>query len=306
MPSKQVVVVNRFSTSRAATSGFDYFYVDLKDWGGSVPGHTLRVGKHKIDIGQETWTDNPIENSLVSNAVSHISGYDEGINFRGPLTKSKLAPTYSIELLNGNKGVVGANSDLAWGLKLGVPVKQQLYFSGSIFRTGDLVKKDGSLDQPDFNIAEVFDAPAGANNWNRELWEVDVRYGYGKEGIKSCVGSTPDQRWQLAAALGRFQDDASGAADRNGDYWFVEGLYNLTARAYIAGRYSAISLDNGVLAKLGGSPVAVNEYRRFSIGMGWRLGLLTHLKAEYTRNNTSGGTSDPKLNQFALGLATKF
>jgi hypothetical protein len=168
------------------------------------------------------------------------------------------------------------------------------------------VKKDGSLDQPDFNIAEVFDAPAGANNWNRELWEVDVRYGYGKEGIKSCVGSTPDQRWQLAAALGRFQDDASGAADRNGDYWFVEGLYNLTARAYIAGRYSAISLDNGVLAKLGGSPVAVNEYRRFSIGMGWRLGLLTHLKAEYTRNNTSGGTSDPKLNQFALGLATKF
>ncbi len=305
-PSKDVTIVNRFSNNRAGSNGFDYFYLDLKDWGGGAPGHTLRVGKFKIDVGQETWSDNPVESILITNAVSHISGYDEGINLRGPLDSGPLPATYSVALMNGNKGVTASDSGLAWSAKLGLPATPQMYFSASYLRTGNLVKSDGTLDQSDFNIAEVVDGPAGATGWKRSLWEVDARYGCGKEGIKSVVGAAPDTPWQLGATYGRFTDDATGVADRKGDYWFVEGLHNLTPRTYLASRYSDISLDNGALAKLGGSPVAVNRYHRFAIGAGYRLTPMTHVKAEYTRNDTSGGASEPDLDQLAVGVATKF
>jgi hypothetical protein len=305
-PSKDVTIVNRFSNSRAASGGFDYFYLDLNNWGGRLPGHVLRVGKFKIDVGQETWTDNPVESILITNAVSHISGYDEGINFRGPLGRGPLPATYSLALMNGSKGFSPSDSGLAWAAKLGLPVKPQLHFSASYFRTGNLVKNDGSLDQPDFNIAEVFDAPSGATGWKRSLWELDARYGYGKEGVKSVVGAAPDVPWQAGATYGQFSDDATGAPDRKGTYWFAEALYNLTPRTYLASRYSQVSLDDGALAKLGGSPIAVNDYHRLSLGIGHRLTPMTHLKLEFTRNNADGGASEPDLDQFAVGIATKF
>ncbi len=305
-PSKDITIVNRFSNSRAASGGFDYFYMDLNNWGGHLPGHVLRVGKFKIDVGQETWTDNPVESILITNAVSHISGYDEGINLRGPLGRGSLPATYSLAVMNGNKNFSASDSGLAWSAKLGLPVNPQLYFSASYLRTGDLVKPGGALDQPDFNIAEVFDAPSGATSWRRSLWEVDARYGYGKQGINSVVGSPSDTRWQAGATYGRFSDDAVGAPNHDGKYWFAEGLYNLTSRFYLASRYSRISLDNGAVAKLGGSSVAVNDYQRLSFGAGYRLTPMTHLKLEFTRNQTSGGASEPDLNQIAVGVATKF
>lgn len=305
-PSPYLTIVNRFSANRAATGGFDYFYIDLKDWAGAWRGHTLRIGKHKLDIGQETWTDNPVESILITNAASHVSGYDEGLNLRGPLFTGSHPWTYSVELVNGNQGFVTAPAELTWGAKVGGLVTDKLYVSLSYLRTGNLVKRDGTLDKPDFNIAEVFDPPAGATGWRRSLWEIDLRYGYGKEGIQPTVGSEAGEPWQLALAYGRFNDDAEGASDRRGSYGFVEALFNLTPRAYLALRFSQIALDDGATAKLAASPVAVNRYRRYSLGLGYRLSRLTHLKTEYTVNDTSGGATDPDLNQFAVGVATKF
>ena len=302
-PSKDVTIVNRFSNNRAGSNGFDYFYADLNNYLGVAPGHTLRIGKFKMDVGQETWIDNPVENIMITNSVSHISGYDEGVNFRGPLGKGAL---YSVALMNGSKGVVAADSGVAWSAKVGVPVTPQTFLSASYLRTGDLVTPAGKVDQPDFNIGEVFDAPAGATSWRRSLWELDARYGYGKEGIASTVGSPPPTRWQGGATYGQFADDATGASDRKGSYWFVEGLYNVTPKTYLVSRFSTISLDGDVAAKLGGSPVAVNSYDRLSVGVGYRLTDMTHVKAEYSRNTTSGGASSPNLDQVAIGLATKF
>lgn len=305
-PSPYVTVVNRFHNSRAASGGFDYFYVDIKDWGGAWKGHTLRIGKHKLDIGQETWTDNPVESVLITNAVSHVSGYDEGINLRGPLATGARPWTYSVELVHGNQGFGAPPAELAWGAKIGGLVSGQLYVSMSYLRTGNLVKRDGTVDKTDFNIAEVLDAPSGATGWRRSLWEVDLRYGYGKEGIKSAVGTQLDLPWQFAVAYGSFTDDAQGAPDRKGRYGFAEALFRMTPRAYLALRYSEISLQDGVLAKLGGCPVPVNRYRRLSVGLGYQLSQLASLKTEYTFNDTSGGATDPKLDQFAVGVATKF
>jgi len=302
-PSRDITIVNRFSNNRAGTNGFDYFYVDLSNYLGRFPGHTLRVGKFKIDVGQETWMDNPVENTLITNSVSHISGYDEGLNLRGPLGSRAI---YSVGVMNGSKGVSPADSGPAWSAKVGGALNTQTFVSASYLRTGSLVKPGGGVDQPDFNIGEVFDAPSGATDWRRSLWEVDARYGYGREGTASTVGAPRATRWQGGATYGQFADDATDAADRNGKYWFVEGLYNITPKTYVASRFSTISLDEGVTAKLGGSPVAVNSYDRLSLGLGYRLTDMTHLKLEYTHNTTSGGASRPDLNQFAVGVATKF
>ncbi|MGQ9738482.1 MAG: hypothetical protein ACUVRT_11330 [Armatimonadota bacterium] len=115
-----------------------------------------------------------------------------------------------------------------------------------------------------------------------------------------------DLPWQFAIAYGGFTDDAQGAPDRKGRYGFAEALFRMTPRAYLALRYSEISLQDGVLAKLGGCPVPVNRYRRLSVGLGYQLSLLALLKTEYTFNDTSGGATDPELDQFAVGVATKF
>lgn len=305
-PSPHVLLVNRFSASRSGASNMDYLYIDLMDWGGIWRGHTLRIGKHKLDIGQETWTDNPIENIVITNAVSHVSGLDEGLNLRGPLSTGSRPWTYSIELVNGSQDFSAAPSQWAWGVKIGGLLTHKIHLSASYMRTGNLVRRDGTLDKPDLNIAEVFDPPAGATGWRRSFWEVDLRYGYGKEGVKPIVGSEADEPWQMALAYGRFEDDAEGATDRKGSFGFVEALCNLTSRVYLGLRFSQIALDDGAVAKLGGSPVEVNEYRRYSFGLGYRLSRLTHLKTEYTLSETRGGTTKPDLNQFAIGIGTRF
>ena len=305
-PSPHMILVHRFCMSCSGASIMDYLYLDLIDWGGIWRGHTLRIGRHKMDIGQETWTDNPLESAVITNAVSHISGIDEGVNLRGPLSSGSRPWTYSVELVNGSQGLSAAPAQWTWGVKVGGLVTDKIHLSASYMRTGNLVKRDGTLDKPDLNIAEVFDPPAGATGWRRSFWELDLRYGYGKEGVKPVVGCEADEPWQLAFAYGRFEDDAEGAPDRKGRFGYVEALWNPTRRVYLALRFSQIALDDDAVARLGGSPVEVNEYRRYSFGVGYRLSRLTHLKTEYTLNETRGSTSKPRLNQFALGIGTRF
>jgi hypothetical protein len=144
--------------------------------------------------------------------------------------------------------------DITIGAKVGGLVSDRLYLAISAIRTGNLVKRDGTLDKPDLNIAEVFDPPAGAMGWRRSIWEIDLRYNYGKEGIKSIVGSQPDVPWQAAVAFGRLVADADGAPDRKGSFGFAEVLLNLSPRTYLGLRYSQMNLEDGATAKLGGKP----------------------------------------------------
>ncbi|MDO8587320.1 MAG: hypothetical protein Q7T82_09795 [Armatimonadota bacterium] len=299
-PTKNITVVNRFSTTGAKTDGFDYFYADFA--GVLSPTSIIRVGQRKIDTGQETWVDNPIENMLVTNSVSHVSGYGTGIALLGRFQDVKTSPLYEIGFVNGPKGLmVRPTNALPINIKLGAPLPGNIFASASYFRSGDI----GAADKSAISVAEIADYPA-ATEWNRSLWEVDLRYNYGASGIRSLVPTGDLPPVMLGATYGGFNDDAVGAADRDGQFWFVEGLFRLNSRTYAAARYSSVDLDDGVLAKLGKSPVSVNSYRRTSIGLGYALTDLTHVKAEYAFNRTSGGASDPDLNQLAIGVASKF
>jgi hypothetical protein len=75
---------------------------------------------------------------------------------------------------------------------------------------------------------------------------------------------------------------------------------------YAAARYSVVDLDSGVFDKLAGSPTAVNSYARTSVGLGYALTENTQLKVEYSFNDTDGPGAQPKLDQWAIGAASKF
>jgi hypothetical protein len=294
-PSANVTIVNRLSTTGAKSADFDYFYLDY-----ALPKTTLRVGQRKVDVGQETWVDNPVENMLVTNAVSHVSGYATGIALVGKLGGS--AP-YEIGFVNGARGVMARpTSGLPINMKIGTPLGGNLFASVSYFNSGKITASDRSA----ISIAEIADAPAGSTDWKRSLWELDLRYNYGGNGIRPLIPTGDLPRVTLGATYGAFGDNAVGAPDRDGKYWFVESLYRVNNRLYAAARYSAVDLDDSIFAALGKSPVAVNSYRRTSIGLGYRLTNLTHVKTEYSFNSTSGGSPKPSLNQWAIGLASKF
>ncbi|MCX6344274.1 MAG: hypothetical protein NT018_04280 [Armatimonadetes bacterium] len=299
-PAKNITIVNRLNTTGAKSVDFDYFYADFAQVGG--PSNTLRLGQRKIDVGQETWADNPIDNMLITNSVSHVSGYGTGLatlgRFKGP-----DSPMYEVGFVNGPKGVmVRPSAGLPFNWKLGVPLPNNLFASASYFSTGTL----GAADSSAITVAEVSTAPTGATSWSRNLWELDVRYNYGQSGIRSMIPTGTLPPLMLGATYGRFLDDATGVSSRSGNFWFTEALVRLNPKLYAATRYSVTDLSGSSTAKLGKSPVAVNSYKRTSIGLDYVLTELTQVKIEYTINDTSGGASDPNLNQFGVGVATKF
>lgn len=300
-PSKNITIVNRLSTSGAKAADFDYFYLDYA--GALSPTSIIRVGQRKIDVGQETFVDNPIENMLITNSISHVSGYGTGVALLGKINNKGNSPLYEVGFVNGPKGVMTRPSTgLPVNAKIGAPITNNLFASASYFKSGKLRGTDNSA----ISVAELSSAPSGAVQWDRKLWEVDLRYNYGPSGIRSLIPAGKLPPVMVGATYGSFSDSATGASDRDGKYWFVEGLARLSDKLYSAVRYSVTDLDDGVLGKLGKSPEAVNSYKRTSIGLGYALTDLTQLKTEYTINNTNGGASDPSLNQWAIGVASKF
>lgn len=299
-PSDRITIVNRLSSTGARSAEFDYFYLDYARLTGAA---TLRVGQRKIDVGQETWTDNPVENMLISNSVPHVSGYGTGVAVLGRLGTQPNAPLFEAGFVNGPRGVMSRpTSGLPLNLKIGVSLTDRIFSSASYFDSGRL----RGTDNTSVSVAEIAGPPSGATEWTRRIWEVDLRYNYGSTGMRSVVpyGSMPGL--MLAAAYGQFDDNAVGIEDRRGTFWYLEGLRSLSPRLYAAARYSTVRLDNGITARLARSPVPVNEYNRTSLGLGYKLTDLTVLKAEYSINNTFGSTEDPSLDQWAVGIASKF
>ncbi len=319
-PNKDLTVVTRLNGNFAGMSGananlsFDYFYVDVNNWAGLLPGQTIRVGKWLTDFGEEAYTNNPEESIILTNSVANAYGTDGQIDFRGNLSRVEGTPLrYSVSFLNNSSNVQTAQHSMATDLKIGISPIKHLYISVSGLDSGVI---EGTGATSAVKIAGLNVNPAGATSttpWQRQAVECDVRYNYGADGDKPDVPdlSDPLPRFQLAAAAGAFGDHvfADNVQSRKGQYWYAEGLVNVTQKLYVACRDSGAKLGDGELAQLADSntsPVAVNQYDRLGIGVGYRLSKLTHLKAEYTINKTYDGVTSPKLNQFAVGVVSKF
>ena len=110
-------------------------------------------------------------------------------------------------------------------LEVGSNVVRRLYLSGTYYNTGDLVLPNSTVAASD-KIANLhcpgrrdeLDAPPVGSGCPLELRPHRRR---------SVVGTQPFAPFQVGAAYGQFDDDFTGAANRDGTYWYIEGLYNI-------------------------------------------------------------------------------
>jgi len=311
-PLERFSVVTRLSFGGADSTKFDYFY---GQYNGIIPGDRksrVRLGKIKVDFGEEIITDNAVDNNvgLISNSASIVGGYDEGIELYGNFIPDVFG--YTLSLTNGKDSTgIDDNTNKAIAAKIFVQPIPQLYFSGSYYTADRSVTGAPLAGAIDFKIAGMSGAPSGvgADGWNRSVWEVDVKSRFFQEDKKTEIA-------RLAAAYGQFADElknAPGTTDREGTYYFLEGMYNFTPKFFVGARYSVVSLDDKYADTMNGIKL-VNEYQRTSVGIGYRLNKLVTLKAEYDWNNTTRmtgtitGIKDKSLsdNLLVVGLAAAF
>lgn len=319
-PDKINTITMRMSLNNATFNNLDYFYLDSKDF---LPflketPFTLesRIGRFKLDYGEETWSNNIVESAVISNSAANVAGNDEGVQLSGKIKVTEKMPVkWSTSITNGNSGTgIDNENSKAFNGKIAVNPLDDLYLSASYYHSDDL--ENGSSE---FSIAGISTAPTNATNWTREMWEVDARYDFKKGKKPLDPPAYTDSVAYIKGAFGQFWDDAeiSGVSpvlmqlpvqDRDGNYGFVEGLYNINSKLFTAYRYSVIDLDKGQRASLNG--VNSNRHQRHSLGLGWRWSDKTILKAEYTWNKESdvsvAATAGKKNNQVSAAIVSSF
>jgi hypothetical protein len=304
-PDKFNTIVMRLNLNNATFNNLDYFYLDSKDFLPFLKDKPFtlnsRLGRFKMDIGEETWSNNSVDSVLPSNSAANVGGNDEGWQLSGKIGK-KNPLNWSAGIFNGNSGTgadngeaKGAVSKISW-----TPIKP-LYVSASYAATNRLKTADSEI-----SIAGSTSRPTGATNWDRSLWEVDARYDFKKGTKKLDPPAFSDSKAYVKLAYGEFKDDTSDVTDRKGDYGFVEGAYNFTPKLYGALRYSMIDLNGLTTASL--NSVTANEYQRYSIGGGYRFSENTIFKVSYDINEEKCSTDNdaPDNNLISAIVASQF
>jgi uncharacterized protein YoxC len=308
--------LNNAVTSVSATSPLlDYFFLQSKDFLPFLKNtpYSLsgRLGRFKLGFGEETWSNNPIEGMVPSNSAGNAGVTDEGLELAGKVKLDKLKIAnytftplgWVVSVSNGNSGTsTDTSSSKALMGKLYYSPINPLYLSVSYYNSGNL-----KADASEFSIAGLITAPTGATNWRRDVWEVDGRYdfGKGKKALEPVAFS--DSKAILRLSYGAFHDTTSTAAarERSGNFGFVDGLYNLNKKFYLAGRYSFVDLDSEVTATL--NSVTANKYDRYSLGMGYRWSQNTIVKVSYDWNKNSGpNISDTSDNLLSALVTAQF
>lgn len=294
-------LVIRMNLNNATFNNLDLFFIDtdLKKFFGLPLPLSARVGRMKLDFGEETWANNPIESVLASNSATNTNGNDEGVQLSGKIGKEKPL-TYALSVTNGTTGTgTDTSTPKAFTGKLSYNVLPPLYLSASYYNSGPIGTPNAEL-----GFAGLLTRPTGATDWTREIWEVDLRYDF-KKGKTLNPPAYSDSKAILRLAYGGFTDEATGAADRRGHYGFIEGTYNFTKKFFTAARASFIELDDDTTASL--NSITANEYQRYSLGVGYRFTDATHVKLGYDWNRELGAsTQDADNNQFSAIVASLF
>ena len=304
-PGVGLTTVGYITFNNAAFNSVDYLYVDatnpLKIPKECPATLNARFGRFKLDFGEETWANNPVESILPSPSAANVSGNDEGLQLGGKLGKGWPAATWSTAVTNGNAGT-GSDTTQAKAFtgKIGMNPLAPVQLSASYHTTGSLKQQTTEV-----GVAGLTGRPTGAGNWHRAVWELDARYDFGR-GKTLNPPAFCDSRAFLRGAYGAFHDDVSGGGtEREGQYGFVEGLVNLLPKVYLAARYSRVDLNHDQTASL--NNVTAHGYERYGLGAGYRWSANTLLKTEYSINRTSrvaGG--DPDDNQAVALVASQF
>ncbi|MBI4357041.1 MAG: hypothetical protein HY559_04115 [Gammaproteobacteria bacterium] len=305
-------IVMRMDLNNATFNKVDYLYLQSKDFLPFLKSTPFslsgRLGRFKLGFGEETWSNNLVESVGPSNSAVNSGVSDEGLELAGSITLNPLGLKplgWVLSVSDGNTGTGSDNSkEKAWFGKLHHTPFEPVYASFSYYASGDLGTASSEL-----SFAGVATPPTGASNWTRRAWEAFLRYDFGKGKKALEPPAYSDSKAFIRLSLGHFSDEATGARDRDGNYGFLEGTYNLTSKWYAAARYSVVDLENDITASLNG--ITANRYQRYSLGAGYRWSENTLIKTGYDWNkesdrHVSGEPSDPSDNLFTLVLASQF
>lgn len=310
-PDKVNTVVMRMNLNNASSSNspfLDYFYLQSKDFLSFLKetpfSLNARLGRFKLGVGEETWSNNPVEGILPSNSAGNVGASDEGVELAGKikLDKFNLNPLgWAVSASNGNSGVTSdTNGSKAFMARLYHSPISPLYLSMTYYNSGNLETSNSEL-----SIAGLSSRPGSAANWERKVLEFDARYDFGKGKKPLDPPVYSDSKAIVRLSYGVFHDIASTAAERSGNFGFVDGIYNLNKKFYTAGRISFVDLDSDITATL--NSVTTNKYNRYSLGAGYRWSDNTILKVGYDWNKNSGpGVDDADDNLVSAIVATQF
>ena len=279
-------MIMRLNLNNATFNNVDFFYLDsdIKKLLNLDFPLSSRIGRFKVDFGEETFSDNPVDNVMASNSAGRVAGNDEGLQLSGKIGKTTPIG-YSVTVTNGTTGT-GSDTSTAKSFagKLSYNILDPLYVSASYYDSGDM-----KLSSAEVGPAGLLSRPTGALRWDRRMWEVDLRYDF-RKGKTLNPPAYSDSKAIFRLAYGQFLDGAStstGGIERDGQYGFIEGTYNMTAKIYLATRLSLMDLDGGdTTASL--NSITANRYDRYSFGLGYRLTSNTIFKFGYDVNYESG------------------
>ena len=303
-PDKYNTVILRANLNNAIFNNLDYFYLDSKDFLPFLEDTSVklssRLGRFKLDLGEETWSNNPAESSLISNSAANSSGSDEGVQIGLNIGDKKRPVKITSAITNG---VTGVGSDTttpkAFTGKISYRFCDPFYASASYYHSGMLKASNSEA-----SIAGLVTRPTNALKWYRQMWEVDARYDL-KPGKVIDPPAYTDSLAYLKLGYGQFNDNAQPVADRDGIYGLVEGLWNITHKIYAVNRASFVDLDSDQTASL--NSVTANKYLRYSFGLGYHLTDAAILKTEYSINKARKVTTgDPHDDQFATVVSAQF
>ena len=291
-------LIMRMNVNNAAFNNFDYFYLDSnlqKSMDLDFPLMS-RLGRMKIDFGEETWSNNPVESVLPSNSAGNVSGSDEGLQLSGKIGKAKPV-SWSASLTNGTTGTGSDASEAkAIATKLSYNIIDPLYVSASFYNSSSMKAQNAEM-----GLAGLTTRPGGVVNWDRQMWELDLRYDFEKGKVLNPLAYS-DSKAIVRLSYGGFTDDASNANERTGNFGFVEGTYNFTKKFYTAARFSGVELDSDTTALL--NSITANKFRRYSLGMGYHWTEATIFKLGYDWNKESKVSSGDANNDLLSAIVS--
>lgn len=312
-PDEINTVVLRFKLDNGATGVsatsplLDYFYLSSRDFIPSLKDTPFslsgRIGRFKLGFGEETWSNNIVDGALPSTSAANATVNDEGLELAGKIKLDKIGlnPLGWVTSVSDGNNTAGSDSGQgkAFMGKLYYTPIDSLYLSASYYDSGRLKSSDSEI-----SIAGLRTRPAGATDWQRNIWEFDTRYDFkkGKAPLDPLVYS--DSKAIVRLSYGGFHDiiSTAGSAERAGDFAFIEGMYNLTRKVYAAGRYSYVDLKDEIIASL--NSVTANRYDRYSLGMGYRWSDNTLLKLGYDWNKETGSSTQEASNDQLTAIVT--
>ncbi|MFH0888180.1 MAG: porin [Planctomycetota bacterium] len=280
---------------------------------------SIIVGKQKINFGEETYSNNAVENALVNPSIANISGNDIGITFK----QEDLVPNLplilgaSLAFYNGN-GVVDTNNSKAYGLKVSGTMKSMpLYFSFSSYTSNKLstddtagtaavtntiwndADQDGVIDAGEVTYLVVPAAPgapgapdaalnvmgvndsAGGRNWTRKVYELDVRY----DLLEGASKFDPSKAPLFSDSKGVFRLAYGQATDGEPVIGKITYAYVMLDGIYNVDKkwYVAFRYSYNDMA-VDRAPVNDGKWTRISMGGGYRITDNTAMKLDYSQN----------------------